>query len=454
MIRHGQGEKHITQLCPNRIIRLLIVLVAVLALAACAPIQTEMESGPPAAPPPAEAPLPQVQLPPVPEFSPAECNALLPIASDFTRADDYAGAIELFDIVLGCTDSDDLKAGIYFMRAESNMQRGDWTAAVDDYRQALALGLEAADAAGARNNICWFYALDGQAEVALPFCEQAVAASPTSSYLDSRGLAYALLGRSEDAVTDFEAALVDWAASDNPQIQAIAAQRQGWVDALRAGEAPITPLVLAELRAEDAPGVQVNLASAAGEAATEQLLTGRRYHMTGGFDRAVEAYSQAIELDPNYAPAYFYRGLANIWLEEWRDALADMQQVALLDPAQPFAHHVSGLIYMRQEDYAEAVAAYGSAIELRPDQLSFRADRAAAYFALGEPADALDDLDAVLLVQPDSAEILFMRGVAHRALENRGQAISDLERALELGLPAALQQQAEAALRQLREGFF
>ena len=51
-----------TQLCPNRIIRLLIVLVAVLALAACAPIQTEMESGPPAAPPPAEAPLPQVQF--------------------------------------------------------------------------------------------------------------------------------------------------------------------------------------------------------------------------------------------------------------------------------------------------------------------------------------------------------------------------------------------------------
>lgn len=443
-----------TQLCPNRIIRLLIVLVAVLALAACAPIQTEMESGPPAAPPPAEAPLPPMQLPSVPEFSSAECNALLPIASDFTRADDYAGAIELFDIVLDCTDSDDFKAGIYFMRAESNMRRGDWQAAIDDYRQALALGLEAADAAGARNNICWFYALDGQAEIALPFCEQAVAASPAASYLDSRGLAYALLGRSDDAIADFEAALVEWTASESPQLQVIAAQRQEWVDALRAGEDPITPQVLADLRAEDAPGVQVNLTSAASEAATEHLLTGRRYHMTGGFARAVEAYSQAIELDPNYAPAYFYRGLAGIWLEKWQGALADMQQAALLDPAQPFAHHVSGLIYMRQEAYAEAVAAYGRAIELRPDQLSFRADRAAAYFALGEPADALADLNAVLLVQPDSAEILFMRGVAHRALENRGQAISDLERALQLGLPAALQQQAEAALRQLREGFF
>ena len=71
-----------TQLCPNRIIRLLIVLVAVLALAACAPIQTEMESGPPAAPPPAEAPLPQVQLPPVPEFARrVQCACPLPRTS-------------------------------------------------------------------------------------------------------------------------------------------------------------------------------------------------------------------------------------------------------------------------------------------------------------------------------------------------------------------------------------
>ena len=144
---------------------------------------------------------------------------------------------------------------------------------------------------------------------------------------------------------------------------------------------------------------------------------------------------QAIELDPNYAPAYFYRGLANIWLEEWRDALADMQQVALLDPAQPFAHHVSGLIYMRQEDYAEAVAAYGSAIELRPDQLSFRADRAAAYFALGEPADALDDLTRCCSFSRTPPRSCLCGGVAHRALENRGQAISDLERALNLACP-------------------
>ena len=50
--------------------------------------------------------------------------------------------------------------------------------------------------------------------------------------------------------------------------------------------------------------------------------------------------------------------------------------------------------------------------------------------------------------------MLFMRGAAHRILDNRGAAIADLERALELGLPFALAEQARQALRELREGFF
>lgn len=438
----------------NRIVVWASAFVVALALAACTPIQSSPASVPPGAPPASRSALPDVRFPPVPELSAVECNALLPTGADFVRAGDYEAMIALADIVLGCSDSDDLKAGVYFMRAEANMQRGDWQAAIEDYRQALALGLESADAAGARNNICWFYALDGQAGVALPYCEQAVAAGASASYLDSRGLAYALAGQTEAAIADFEAALVEWATSTNPEVQKIAAQRQEWVDALRAGKSPITPDVLAELRAADVPGVQPNLASAASEEATKHLLLGRRHHMLRQFDQAMGEYSQAIELDGDYALAYFYRGLVAIWQERWDDALSDMQRVAKLDPEQAYAHHLSGLMYTRQEKHRQAVAAYTRAIELRPDEVSFLADRAAANFSLGDFAAAVADLDVVVRYQPNSAEVYFMRGAAHRILENRGQAISDLEKALELGLPPALQEQAEDALKELREGFF
>jgi tetratricopeptide (TPR) repeat protein len=378
---------------------------------------------------------------------------MLATMSDFMRADDYDAVVELLDKVLDCGVPGDLKASLLFLRAESNMKRGDWQTAIDDYRDALAFGLEAEDAAGARNNICWFYALDNQAGVALPYCEEAVSASHSASYLDSRGLTYALLGEYDKAVADFEDALSEWAQSENPQIQAIAAERQRWVEALHSGENPITQEELARMQAEDAPALSADLESS-NPAAEEQLLLGRQYHMTLQFDEAEQAYSKAIELDPEYTLAYFYRGLVNVWREQWDDALADMQHVAILDPEQAHARHVAGLMYMREEAYDEAVASYTAAIELLPDQADFYADRAAAFFALGEFESALGDLNTVLSYDPDAAQMLFMRAAAYRALDNRGEAIADLERALELGLPFDLAEQARKALRELREGFF
>ena len=454
-----------SQIRSVRVTFLVVVSLAVLALAACQSVQPVPGSEPSAAPsdaPPvapttaeaALAELPEVELPPAPELAPEECRGLLSTVSDFVRADDYAAVVSLLDTVLNCDISDDLKASLLFLRAESNMQQGDWQTAIDDYRTSLALGLEADDAAGARNNICWFYALDGQAEAALPYCEQAVSGSPAASYLDSRGLAYALSGDFEAAIPDFEAALAEWADSENPAIQAISAERQEWVDTLRAGKNPITPEVLAQLQSEDLPALHADLASAANPAATEHLLRGRQHHMFRQFDQALDEYSQAIDLDPDYALAHFYRGLVYVWGGDWDEALADMQRVAMLDPEQAYAHHIAGLMYMRQDDYAGAAAAFSQAIDLLPDEEGFYADRAAAYFSLGDAAQALDDLDTVLRYDPDASQMLFMRAAVYRILENRGAAIADLERALELGLPPDLAEQARAALREMREGFF
>lgn len=428
------------------------MLVIAVALAACLPLVTPPDDGAPVD----ERPSAEAQSDPSDSsaVAPDECISLLGVIDDFTRADDYAAVVELVDQILDCGVDDDLTAGLFFLRAESNMKQGDWQTAIDDYRDALAFGLEAQDAAGARNNICWFLSLAGQADEALPYCEQAVEASPSASYLDSRALAYALLGRYDEAVADFEAALDEWASSENPQIQKIAAQRLEWVESLRAGESPLTPDVLATLQAEDAPALRADLESATDSAATELLMRGRQHHMRGEFDAAHDAYSDAIELDPEYTLAYFYRGMVDLWMEEWENALSDMQRVVLLDPEQAYAHHVVGLMYMRDEDYADAIPALSAAIDLRPDETNFYADRAAAFFSLGEIEDALSDLDTVLAYTPDSAQMLFMRGAAHRALNNRGAAIADLERALELGLPFELAEQARQALRELREGFF
>ena len=45
---------------------------------------------------------------------------------------------------------------------------------------------------------------------------------------------------------------------------------------------------------------------------------------SGQFDKAIEAYSRAIELNPKYAEAYYNRGEAWLHLEQWENAKSDL----------------------------------------------------------------------------------------------------------------------------------
>ena len=45
---------------------------------------------------------------------------------------------------------------------------------------------------------------------------------------------------------------------------------------------------------------------------------------SGQFDKAIEAYSRAIELNPKYAEAYYNRGEAWLHLEQWEKAKSDL----------------------------------------------------------------------------------------------------------------------------------
>lgn len=55
------------------------------------------------------------------------------------------------------------------------------------------------------------------------------------------------------------------------------------------------------------------------------------------FGDAVSYLDKALELDPNNAPSYYYRGLANVGLKKSAEARADFERVLVLDPDAPEA---------------------------------------------------------------------------------------------------------------------
>jgi acetyl esterase/lipase len=93
------------------------------------------------------------------------------------------------------------------------------------------------------NGLCWQGGLWENPEQVIDACDRAVESQPDNlEYHDSRGLVRALLGDTDGAIEDLEF-FIDRVQNENRK-----AQRQGWVDALRAGENPFTSEMLKELR--------------------------------------------------------------------------------------------------------------------------------------------------------------------------------------------------------------
>lgn len=140
----------------------------------------------------------------------------------------------------------------YLRRASVYWEIGEFQAAILDLQIAVSIpSIESyEDRDIVYNNYCWYLSLTGAPEEALPYCEMAVEIDPNISYLDSRGLAYALLGRIDEAIADFER-VFELAEQEPGETPEWIEERKQWVAYLEAGVDLNTPEFLSELRAKD-----------------------------------------------------------------------------------------------------------------------------------------------------------------------------------------------------------
>lgn len=126
--------------------------------------------------------------------------------------------------------------------------QGEQQAAADLMIQAVASAVQYENAA-LNDALCRYGALDLLHEIVLSACNQAIVLEPENGYFyDSRGLAHALQGETQEAIEDFTA-FVTW-SHENDLYDTAGTQREVWIEALRRGEQPFDPETRSTLRAE------------------------------------------------------------------------------------------------------------------------------------------------------------------------------------------------------------
>jgi tetratricopeptide (TPR) repeat protein len=112
-----------------------------------------------------------------------------------------------------------------------------------------------------------------------------------------------------------------------------------------------------------------------------------RYYHGQTHDLALEAYRQAVSLQPQYVEALTGMGVAHAMLGQYDDALRVLKAAASIDPASVTAQNNLGYIYWLLNERDEALAAYRQALKLDPMNARARDNlRLAMKDAVNDPA--------------------------------------------------------------------
>ena len=147
-------------------------------------------------------------------------------------------------------------------------------------------------------------------------------------------------------------------------------------------------------------------------------------YQRGNYQKAIQEYEKAVDLDPNFAPVYNALGLAH---QAMQDKLSDVVwffKVAVdIDPQFADAYHNMCRAYYQAGKHNEAEQACRKAMAINPDILSAKLSLAWIYLVgKQQPADAVLYFNQVL-EKIQSPMIYFGLGLAYAQSGDRARVL-------------------------------
>ncbi len=84
------------------------------------------------------------------------------------------------------------------------------------------------------------------------------------------------------------------------------------------------------------------------------------------YDKAIEAFNNALKIDPNYLSAYINLGYAYQYKEDYIKAIQSFEKALILNPKSAKIYNTIGLLYDKMGNPDKAVIAYKKAVSLDP----------------------------------------------------------------------------------------
>ncbi|TFB09623.1 tetratricopeptide repeat protein [Candidatus Marinimicrobia bacterium MT.SAG.2] len=152
----------------------------------------------------------------------------------------------------------------------------------------------------------------------------------------------------------------------------------------------------------------------------------------GDLDKAIEYYSDAIMLNPQYSKAYNNRGDTHDKKGEIDKAIEDFNKAIELDPEYARAYYNRGVVYDEKGQYGRAIKDYDKAIELNPDYFKAYYNRGLVYAKKEEFDKAIEDCNKAIELEPGFANAYDSRAFSYHGKGEYDKAMEDYSQSIKL----------------------
>jgi tetratricopeptide (TPR) repeat protein len=159
---------------------------------------------------------------------------------------------------------------------------------------------------------------------------------------------------------------------------------------------------------------------------------GNERYSNNDFQGAIQAYTQAIETNPDFAVAFYSRGQVKRTIKDYQGATADFNEALRLKPDYPEVLYYRGMVAYRMANYTGCISDLNRVIETlpQPEALAFFY-RGMAREQLNDLKGAFSDLSNAIAIKPE-AEFYINRGLVRYKMNNFQGAVEDYTMALQL----------------------
>ena len=151
------------------------------------------------------------------------------------------------------------------------------------------------------------------------------------------------------------------------------------------------------------------------------------------FDKSLDAYSHAIELNPANASTYLNRAITFSMMGQYAKSIPDFDKSLQLAPEVALTYKNRAYTLMQLGQFAASISDYDKAIQLYEyDTLSYL-NRGISKFNAKKYAESLNDFNKYISLNPNSAQAYYNASVAHKNMNQFTEALQSAQRAQKLG---------------------